>query len=473
MPHCIALPSDESEEEDSIDLDTDVSEEEGSIDSDDPPAQNSPRHILNALDDFCIQTIFRNLTKFLDFLNASDVCKRFRDNAKPCFPLMFKTIGITECLNNHDYSGNNYYYGGRYEDKWSISSVDDGIAVDVNDEDEDEDKNDNRLLSWKQQQSVLRIFGHLIYGIRYRVCGKCAPELETEEGEESQCELFKLIIKFCSKTLIELSVNDNSRRILASITLPSNSFKKRNQFQALTRLEMRKVKVKKMLFSPTLKRLRLYYINAANFRNLIVPYPELLEFKFDLDWDKLGIHPERWESWENQYEAKFVILKFLKLNPQIVSFKCGGFDIDVKDIYKHVPNLEKFGCTHVNGDLSDSEIFHNLKDLTIYRLANAQLTIVARNMPNLERIKIISSYNSLTRPYFNAAGIINALELAKHLKKIHFRGMDLDSESYYSILSSIKKRTNPYLMRVNDIRGVPKDIIDSNSKWICGYCRIY
>lgn len=47
------------------------------------PAQDSPKHILNVLNDKCIQAIFSQLISNLhDFLNASLVCTRFQENAE-------------------------------------------------------------------------------------------------------------------------------------------------------------------------------------------------------------------------------------------------------------------------------------------------------------------------------------------------------------------------------------------------------
>ncbi|XP_055305178.1 uncharacterized protein LOC129569940 isoform X2 [Sitodiplosis mosellana] len=51
-----------------------------------PPAQDSPKHILNVLNDKCIQEIFNQLISNLeDFLSASEVCKRFQENATVCY----------------------------------------------------------------------------------------------------------------------------------------------------------------------------------------------------------------------------------------------------------------------------------------------------------------------------------------------------------------------------------------------------
>lgn len=59
-----------------------------------PPARESSTHILNALNDYCIQNILRQLRNFEDFLNAAETCWRFQENAKSCFPFDFRRIAI-------------------------------------------------------------------------------------------------------------------------------------------------------------------------------------------------------------------------------------------------------------------------------------------------------------------------------------------------------------------------------------------
>lgn len=50
------------------------------------PDHNSPNHILNALNNDCLQECFRRLPSPEDFLNVANVCQRFRSNARACFP---------------------------------------------------------------------------------------------------------------------------------------------------------------------------------------------------------------------------------------------------------------------------------------------------------------------------------------------------------------------------------------------------
>lgn len=57
-----------------------------------PPAQESPHHIINALNDYCIQEILRRLDRIDDFINASRTCTRFLRNAISCYPRAFEGL---------------------------------------------------------------------------------------------------------------------------------------------------------------------------------------------------------------------------------------------------------------------------------------------------------------------------------------------------------------------------------------------
>lgn len=49
-------------------------------------AEDSPKHILNALNNHCLQECFRRLSTHTDLLNVANVCHRFRAYARACFP---------------------------------------------------------------------------------------------------------------------------------------------------------------------------------------------------------------------------------------------------------------------------------------------------------------------------------------------------------------------------------------------------
>lgn len=55
-----------------------------------PPAQDSSKHILNALDTDCIEEILRKISNINDFLRAAQVCQQFQQSAKAVFHSKFQ-----------------------------------------------------------------------------------------------------------------------------------------------------------------------------------------------------------------------------------------------------------------------------------------------------------------------------------------------------------------------------------------------
>lgn len=60
-----------------------------------PPDQESPKQILNKLDDDCLEAVFKYLD-MIDLCNAAEVCKRFNQRAKDAFRLKYKKIDLSE-----------------------------------------------------------------------------------------------------------------------------------------------------------------------------------------------------------------------------------------------------------------------------------------------------------------------------------------------------------------------------------------
>lgn len=126
------------------------------MDTDSAPAHNSPKNILNVLNDDCIEHILRRLVLFgdiEDFLNAAATCKRFQKTAQR-FKSMFKSIKI----------GND-------------------APIRVN-----------------HAPMVLNIFGHLIESIEW------GPKEQSDYYDDCNDKVFNLIVKYCDKTLKELKL---------------------------------------------------------------------------------------------------------------------------------------------------------------------------------------------------------------------------------------------------------------------------
>lgn len=120
-------------------------------------SQNSPHHILNILNDKCIQRILRYLIWDInDFLNAAEVCTKFQENAKQCFPRIF----LEKLRINYPYS--------------------------------------EILIDEDNLPRFLKMFGPLIHTIEWEHNKK-----KTHENK-SDAEIFSAISQYCGKTLCEL-----------------------------------------------------------------------------------------------------------------------------------------------------------------------------------------------------------------------------------------------------------------------------
>ncbi|XP_055308945.1 uncharacterized protein LOC129572857 [Sitodiplosis mosellana] len=122
----------------------------------DPPAHDSPKHILNVLIDDCVDEIFRRIFCLEDFLNMSEVCQRFQKSAKNCFRMQFKLV----------------YLFKRYRQEAICVPSTRAIAL-------------------------LNTFGPSIQGLQF----------QTTSDEEHNDEIFESIVKFTSKTLKELHID--------------------------------------------------------------------------------------------------------------------------------------------------------------------------------------------------------------------------------------------------------------------------
>lgn len=168
-----------------------------------PPPQDSPSHILNALNDDCLEEVLQRVQNIEDFFSAFKVCARFQENAKKCFPERFTKISV-------------------YRNHWSMT---------------------NRL-PMQQLFSFLSVFGHKVQSISLNY---------VSPGQD----IIDKIADFCGKTLKTLKINEISYSILPEI--PSS-------FQALEHLELSRVRLCNFNLLSTLKTLRLDDVNRSDIR---------------------------------------------------------------------------------------------------------------------------------------------------------------------------------------------------------------
>lgn len=179
-----------------------------------PPAQDSPKHILNVLNDDCIQLVLRRLDNIRDIVSAAETCVWFQENVKLAFRTDFQKVRIGKLTNNE------------VDDKNTVSD---------------------------RVNSFLNIFGHLI------------TELHVDRDIDD--EIVKMIADYCGKTLKILKCSEKYRR-----HCPAHNFKTRSRFQALEELEIRYMEVKNFKYYSQLKKLT---AESDTFKWLKKPFPKL------------------------------------------------------------------------------------------------------------------------------------------------------------------------------------------------------
>lgn len=179
---------------------------------DGPPAQDSPRHILNSLNDHCIQEIIRRLNRLEDFLSVAETCTRFQKNAQNCFKLKFKRIII----------------GG------NVNTV--------------------RNLPTPRVQSCLSIFGHLIEQLFWIATKNPAIDKES----------FKSIGQFCGKTLNHITIGNYNVML-----------QKRLRFTALQSMSLHEASVRNCEFHSQLRTLIMHHQGSIPIQLRIREFPNL------------------------------------------------------------------------------------------------------------------------------------------------------------------------------------------------------
>lgn len=184
------------------------------------PSSDSPQHILNALNNDCIQEFLRRLKSFRDILNAAEVCTCFQENAIQCFPSHYKTLRIDDSENSADVSN---------------------------------------CLPLKCVRSFLRIFGHLIRTIEWSFTGN-------RDHDEAT---LNIIANCCGKTLTELTIFGHDLNFNTKIS-----------FDALEKLALYDSTICNFALLTRLKCLKLVFVKITHSDWLAQEFPNLEEAKF-------------------------------------------------------------------------------------------------------------------------------------------------------------------------------------------------
>lgn len=419
-----------------------------------PPEQHSPAHILNALNDDCIQAILRKLTNVEDFLSAAKTCTRFQENAKQGYPPHFKAIDI----------GTDTY-------KWRKRF----------------------LLQLKHASSFINIFGHLVRSLTFLV------DRHNEYAEWD--DAFKMIANCCGESLSELFIDCcdffdnlgtlaqlNALEKLSIINVSVNNFRLPANLKALTLWHVECTedfkwhtqdcpKLEKVEFlrtnlrddtliqfqtlNPQLQRMSVQYCSNVTLSvlfNIGNRTPNLASLEVTMEPNNI-----------QEYKESVVHLSKLK-NLKCLTVNCSDFPatILIDSLAENVVAIEEL---RISGNPSELEgcvtglvKLKQLKKLIFYELVymSAKMLIkIAKELPALEEMSV----NCID---IGADGIKTVLEHGKHLTMLSVRliNMNIDSHIYRSILALIEGRVKLHLFAENGYIDVDENILKKNKKWL-------
>lgn len=418
----------------------------------DPPAQDSPKNILNILDDDCIEEILRRLKKLEDLLNAASACKRFRETAKS-LKWMFRSVAIEDVRHI-----------------WIAATI----------------------VSAELAPTLLRNFGHLIESVEWK------PKRNRERNDE----MFKLIVKFCGKTLKRLVISNYNPQ-----------FNKRNRLQALERLELYEARPKNFRLDSHLKYLRIRLSSLKQQPWFIRPFPHLENVRFELmklTDDMLT----KFLSFNQQLRVLQTDADTL-LSPMVLE-SIGHYSRNIETLHIHSFNFMEFESTIINEKLLYLNALRKLMDfwlrgeLSLELLLNMfaengapiwSLGIFLTPIDTAPSFPTIKTLNNLhircphgisddflinlvkSQSALKTLSIINEdrtvtiqrikkiLEFGKNLTEFEFcmYHSELDLETYNTILGLARHRVKVEITCSKSKVYVPEDILKANSKWLCIY----
>lgn len=411
-----------------------------------PPDQESPKHILNALNDHLIQIILKHLCEIEDFISAAEVCQRFQANARECFRISFKEWRISDVM---------YPCHRR-----------------------------NQLSPLQRLQNFLNIFGNLIQSLDFSV------------NFENYDEVFNMITDFCGPTLTQL-------RICHDL-----DFNTRTPLRALQKLELDGAKPINFNLHSQITELTLDITLKEPEDWLMRTFPNLKKAIFRMGfYDNLTDHTFiKFSSLNPQLE--FVAISCSRLTSSIFNnievrlpnlasfgFRNNNIRIDSDDNFVHLGKLRKlkllaFECNEIpTSKLIELLANHNspVENLMLYpkcggiekstpelkmldgialgSISDESLINLVKTQTRLEAVAVVTGTITIW-------GIRKALEYGKklHTLRVGLKSNEImDSNHYKSILSLARGHVMVTIWLENAHQlctDIPADVLEANRKWI-------
>lgn len=418
-----------------------------------PPEQNSPKNILNALNNDCIREVFLRFQNLNDFMNAADVCCRFQQCALKSFRSTFGTR--TKMGNNH--------------------------------------------LCQERAESLLRTFGHLI---------QCM-ELNCTGDSNRDHEILRLLSNFGHNTLKELKIVHSERH---SYYIPW--IDELPRFDSLEELELDGKLPNSFQVDPPLKKLTIRNIISFEPKPWFVrPFPQLnhmcfnkiINIKHDMLHEFLLLNPQLKQLELTEcYSIPFTVfrdidahsLNFEHLN--LVHSMTTENLITVLHKFKKLKHLDVRSLHYMSlEDVINLFATENIPIETLAIFPDFRSEMV-KNIPTLKTLKTIKIYVNIPPELlrkvmesqtflenicfnlylhdFKSFKIDNLLPhilfvlkfSRKNLSKIKYkvRNFYFDLKIYNDILDVVKDRVKVEIVNDGGATNISQNILKANQNWL-------
>lgn len=414
-----------------------------------PPSRDSPQHMLNILTDQCIQHIFKYLVGDIrDFLSASEVCTKFQEIAKMCFPTKYQNI-----------------------------SIDPGK------------KNSKDSLSLKRIEQFLSIFGHLIRSIEWD---------DYRDKYKYDAAILYVITKYCGNTLTKLNINRRKLKfsngsqfkaleelrfcsgfvnnfkpppaikkltLVCSITLDNASWLAKT-FENLTAITLAHIQqiddnifIMLQELNPQLEYLHFTLSNLSSsvFQGIGDRLPRLTFLKFVF---RNVLHSMKFKQ---KFESDIMHLAYLK---NLKTFDPRGHLVSKSGLIESFAH-DNLTIEELYTDGKNSRVIlslcklKHLKNLSFYQSNKDQIINLVKKLPNLETLDLCYGIQ------MSVDGLMQLLEHGKNLKKLGLfeLNMRIDLNTYNQILNLVRDRTEVAL-RLGERNIDIEYTIHHASKWL-------
>lgn len=404
----------------------------------DPPAADSPKHILNILNNHCIQSIFERIDDIRDYHNAANVCTRFQANALKCFPTKLKVLEIDADMPSADALG------------------------------------------------ILKLFGHLLQSVDWW-------ESDIERLEDA--EILNAITTYCAKTLKIFEIkkqNLNVSNVLPQFTALETfatrisnvtNFESRSPLKKIEILSQPRDRLESAWFAqsfPQLESISLRMISNLT-DQMVIDFLNLNPQLRSIDIMDMNKYPKLTTAIFNDIGLRVPRLERLR-------FETWSRGISFDDNMRQLGNLTELRNLTVAADVPADELIQLMVDNgipieTLFIDGIGDNIANAPTMPNLRNFNInkVSADNlslfvkkqpKLTNLYFNGSeftmtGLTKILEYGEKLETLDIftTNFDVDEPSYHSVLASVRNRVKLCItINIGSVT-VPPNVIALNAEW--------